>query len=223
VCARGGYGTVRIIRQLDFTRFLQRPKWIAGCSDITVLHARLQQLGVESLHSAMPRKVPPAVPDLASMDSLRAALEGEIREYRLPPHPKNIAGNAKGILLGGNLSVLYSLAGSDLEPDFSGAIVFLEDVGEFLYHIDRMLMNYTLRNRLAGVKGMIIGSFNDMKISGSGFRTPAYEIIRRYTAPLGIPVLFGFPAGHEERNLGVYLGRDVEIEVGDAGILKMRG
>ncbi len=117
ICARGGYGTVRIIRQLNFDRFLQHPKWIAGCSDITVLHGFLQNLGVESLHSEMPRFVPPAEPDLVSMDSLRAALFGETRQYIIQPHADNRPGKSRGILIGGNLSVLYSLAGSDLEPD----------------------------------------------------------------------------------------------------------
>ncbi len=115
ICARGGYGTVRIIRQLNFEKFLQHPKWIAGCSDITVLHSYLQNLGVESLHSEMPRFVPPAEPDLASMDSLRAALFGETKQYSIQPHADNRPGKSRGILTGGNLSVLYSVAGSDLE------------------------------------------------------------------------------------------------------------
>jgi muramoyltetrapeptide carboxypeptidase len=146
------------------------------------------------------------------MDSLRAALAGEILEYSLPAHPKNIPGRVSGTLVGGNLSVLFSLAGSDLEPDTAGSILFLEDVGEFLYHIDRMLMNLEIRNRLASLKGLIIGSFNDMKISGGGYRTPAYDIIRNFIATYGYPVLFGFPAGHEERNLSLYMGRETELD-----------
>ncbi len=213
LCARGGYGAVRIIRKLNFFKFLQNPKWIAGCSDITVFHGFLQNLGVESLHSEMPRFVPPAEPDLVSMDSLRAALFGETRRYVLPPHPENTTGKSKGILVGGNLSVLYSLAGSDMEPDLRGRILFIEDIGEYLYHIDRMMMNLAIRDRLKDLKGMIVGTMNNMMASGSGYNKPAYKVIRDAVSPYDFPVMFGFPAGHSHPNLALVLGREVEIAV----------
>ena len=213
ICARGGYGTVRIIRQLNFEKFLQHPKWIAGCSDITVLLSYLQNLGVESLHSEMPRFVPPAEPDLASMDSLRAALFGETKQYGIQPHPDNRPGKSRGILTGGNLSVLYSLAGSDLEPEMAGRILFIEDIGEYLYHIDRMMMNLSIRNRLKDLKGLVVGTMNNMMISGSGYRKPASSVIREAVSSYDFPVMFGFPAGHAHPNMSLILGREVEITV----------
>jgi len=129
LCARGGYGTVRIIDRLRFGHFSKHPKWIVGYSDVTVLHACLQEcLCAESIHGAMPRVIPPAKPDVASFDSLRAFLFGEVREYFLQPHNLNLHGQATGILVGGNLSVLYSLAGSGYDPDTQGKILFLEDL-----------------------------------------------------------------------------------------------
>jgi muramoyltetrapeptide carboxypeptidase len=214
LCARGGYGTLRIMKRLSFEKFILHPKWIAGCSDITVLHAFLQQqLGVESLHSAMPRYVPPEKPDLASMDSLRAALFGEVRQYGIQPHKDNLYGTARGVLVGGNLSVLYSLAGTGIEPDTAGRILFLEDVNEYLYHIDRMIMNLDWRGRLKGLKGLVVGAMNGMKVSGSGFRKPAYAIIRDAVSGYGYPVIFGFPAGHLRPNMSLVLGREVQITV----------
>jgi muramoyltetrapeptide carboxypeptidase len=213
ICARGGYGTVRIIRQLNFDRFLKNPKWIAGCSDITVLHGLLQNMGVESLHSEMPRFVPPAVPDLVSMDSLRAALFGETRQYVIQPHADNRPGKSRGILTGGNLSVLYSVAGSNLEPGMAGRILFIEDIGEYLYHIDRMMMNLAVRDRLKDLKGLIVGTMKNMMISGSGYRKPAYSVIREAVSSFDFPVMFGFPAGHAHPNMSLILGREVEITV----------
>jgi muramoyltetrapeptide carboxypeptidase len=213
ICARGGYGAVRMIRHLNFDKFIRHPKWIAGCSDITVLHGLLQNLGVESLHSEMPRFVPPAEPDLASMDSLRAALFGETKQYSIPPHAGNRAGKSRGILTGGNLSVLYSVAGSSLEPEMAGRILFIEDIGEYLYHIDRMMMNLAIRDRLKDLKGLVVGNMNNMMVSGSGYRKPAYTVIRDAVSQYDFPVMFGFPAGHAHPNMSLILGREVEISV----------
>ncbi len=213
ICARGGYGAVRMIRHLNVDKFLRHPKWIAGCSDITALHGLLQNLGVESLHSEMPRFVPPAEPDLASMDSLRAALFGETKQYSLQPHASNRAGKSRGILVGGNLSVLYSVAGSSLEPEMAGRILFIEDIGEYLYHIDRMMMNLAIRDRLKDLKGLVVGNMNNMMVSGSGYRKPAYTVIRNAVSQYDFPVMFGFPAGHAHPNMSLILGREVEISV----------
>ena len=148
ICARGGYGTIRIIERLDFEKFAGNPKWIVGYSDITVLHACLQQrVGVESIHGAMPRVARPHKPDLASFDSLRSVLFGKMKQVTFRPHRHNIPGNATGTLVGGNLSVLCSMAGTDLDTDTSGKILFIEDLNEYLYHIDRMIMNRTFRPR----------------------------------------------------------------------------
>jgi muramoyltetrapeptide carboxypeptidase len=214
VCARGGYGAIRMIARLNFEKFRRDPKWIAGCSDITVFHAFLQQkLGIESLHSAMPRFVPPAKPDLVSMDSLRAALFGEVRQYNIRGHRDNRCGKATGILVGGNLSVLYSMAGTGIDPDTEDRILFIEDVNEYLYHIDRMMMNLELRGRLKKLRGLVVGVMNGMMVSGSGYRKPAYTVIRDAVANYDFPVMFGFPAGHRHPNMSLILGREVEITV----------
>jgi muramoyltetrapeptide carboxypeptidase len=215
LCARGGYGTLRIIDKLRFGNFLKNPKWIAGYSDITVLHSFLQQcLGTESLHGAMPRVIPPETPDLVSFDSLRAILFGEIKEYALQPHKLNLSGKAQGTLVGGNLSVLYSLSGSCYEPDTFGKILFLEDLNEYLYHIDRMIMNLKIRGKLKGLSGLIVGGMIGMKSSASGFRKSAYEIIHDAVAGYSYPVMFGFPAGHGHPNLSLPMGREVALTVG---------
>jgi muramoyltetrapeptide carboxypeptidase len=214
LCARGGYGTVRIIDRLRFGNFLKYPKWIAGYSDITILHAFMQQcLGTESLHGAMLRVIPPKLPDVVSLDSLRAALFGKISEYTLQPHRHNLPGKATGILLGGNLSVLYSLSGSCYDPDTRGKILFLEDLNEYLYHIDRMIMNLKIREKLKGLNALIIGGMLGMKSSPSGFHKPAYNIIREAVADYGYPVMFGFPAGHGSPNLSLVFGREVSLSV----------
>jgi muramoyltetrapeptide carboxypeptidase len=217
LCARGGYGAIRLIGKLDFGKFQSHPKWIAGCSDITVFHSCLQQMGIESLHSAMPRFVPPRKPDPVSMESLRAALFGETTGYAVAPHSLNRQGRATGILTGGNLSVLYSMAGTSLEADTRGKILFIEDIGEYLYHIDRMMMNLKIRGRLEGLKGLVVGTMSSMMVSGSGFRKPAYRIIRDLVAEYDYPVLFGFPAGHEHPNMSLVLGSEVEMSVGGDG------
>jgi len=214
LCARGGYGTIRIIGRMSFDKFISHPKWIVGYSDITVIHACLQQhVGAESIHGAMPRIVPPHKPDLASFDSLRSVLFGELKQYTLRPHRHNLTGNATGTLVGGNLSVLCSMAGTELDMDTSGKILFIEDLNEYLYHIDRMIMNLKLRGRLANLKALIAGGMHGMRSSSSGFRKPAYDIIREAVAGYGYPVLFGFPAGHGHPNLSLIMGREVALEV----------
>jgi muramoyltetrapeptide carboxypeptidase len=214
ICARGGYGTVRIIGKLDFTEFSKKPKWIAGCSDITVMHSFLQQkLGMESLHSPMPRGMKETEEDALSMNLLADALSGNLKEYDVPPHPLNKDGVAEGVLAGGNLSVLYSLRGTPYDIDTKGKILFLEDVGEYLYHIDRMIMNLYIGGKFDNIKGLIIGGMNNMKISGSGFRKPAYHIINEIAKDCGCPVMFGIPAGHVHPNKTLILGRKIKMSV----------
>jgi muramoyltetrapeptide carboxypeptidase len=214
ICARGGYGTIRIISRLDFNIFKKNPKWIVGYSDITILHCALQQkLGIESIHGPMPRLVPPKEPDMVSFDTLRALLFGEEGEYIFQPNRLNRKGKGKGILTGGNLSVLYSLAGSVYEPDTDGKILFIEDIGENLYHIDRMMMSLKIRGKLDKLKGLIAGEMTGMNGSKAGFHKPAYQIIKEHTAEYDYPLLFGFPAGHGITNLAMVMGREVEMRV----------
>jgi muramoyltetrapeptide carboxypeptidase len=215
LCARGGYGTIRIMDKLRFDTFIQSPKWIVGCSDITVLHTMLQKnLNTESLHAIMPRHISAGKKDLSSLDSLKNALFGNLKEYHLKADRHNRAGEASGILVGGNLSVLYSMRGTGLDIDTAGKILFLEDVGEYLYHIDRMIMNLKISGKLKDLKGLIIGGMSGMKVSVSGFRKTAYDVIREAVEEYSYPLIFGFPAGHMRPNMALILGREVILRVG---------
>jgi muramoyltetrapeptide carboxypeptidase len=215
LCARGGYGTLRIVDKLQFTAFKKNPKWIVGCSDITVLHTLMQKnLDTESLHAIMPRHISAGKKDLSSLDSLKDALFGNLEEYTLKPDRHNRTGEASGILVGGNLSVLYSMRGTQLDIDTAGNILFLEDVGEYLYHIDRMILNLKISGKLKDLKGLIIGGMSGMKVSDSGFRKTAYDVIREAVEEYSYPLMFGFPAGHMRPNLTLILGREVILRVG---------
>lgn len=213
ICARGGYGSVRIVDKLDFTGFLQSPKWIAGYSDITILHAVIQHLGVESIHGPMPRIARNGLPDLVSFDSLQALLFGKIRQYSLPPHKLNITGKAKGMLVGGNLSVLCSFAGAPYDIDTTGKVMFIEDLNEQLYHIDRMMMNLKITGKLDHLAALVVGYMTRMK--KSDFHKPAYKIIHELASEHKYPVMFGFPAGHDRPNLALPMGREVTLSVGE--------
>jgi muramoyltetrapeptide carboxypeptidase len=224
LCARGGYGTIRILDKLRFDVFRQYPKWIVGCSDITVLHTLMQKnLNTESLHAIMPRHISTGKKDLSSLDSLKNALFGNLKEYNLKPDRHNRSGEASGILIGGNLSVLYSMRGTQLDIDTAGKILFLEDVGEYLYHIDRMIMNLKISGKLKDLKGLVIGGMSGMKVSVSGFRKTAYEVIREAVEEYNYPLMFGFPAGHMRPNMTLILGREVILHVDpDENNLKFR-
>lgn len=222
MCVRGGYGTVRIIDRLDFDKFLQNPKWIAGYSDVTILHAKLQSLGVESLHSTMPINFQNNTKQ--SLDSLFDVLEGKDIEYEIEPvdgrKPK--IQSAKGELVGGNISVLYSLLGSDIFPDTDDKILFLEDLDEYLYHIDRMMMALERAGKLDNIKGLIVGGMTKMHDNAVPFGMTAEEIIMEKVEDKNIPVVFNFPAGHIDDNRTLILGRTTEIEIGEKIIVRQK-
>jgi muramoyltetrapeptide carboxypeptidase len=224
LCARGGYGTIRIVDKLRFDAFRQNPKWIVGCSDITVFHTLMQKnLNTESLHAIMPRHISAGKKDLSSLDSLKNALFGNRMDYHMKPDRHNRAGEASGVLVGGNLSVIYSMRGTQLDIDTAGKILFLEDVGEYLYHIDRMIMNLKISGKLRDLKGLIIGGMSGMKVSVSGFRKTAYDVILEAVEEYRYPLIFGFPAGHMRPNMTLILGREVILRVGpDEGNLNFR-
>ena len=216
ICARGGYGTVRIIDQIDFSNFKKRSKWIAGYSDLTVLHAHIHSnFGIETIHSSMPLNFQKNSSE--ALESLRQALFGNPLGYEIPPHPFNVKGKAKGILVGGNLSVLYSISGSKSDLDTKGKILFLEDLDEYLYHVDRMFMQLKRSGKLDKLKGAIIGGFTEMKDNEIPFGKNAEEIIHSHFREFDFPVMFGFPAGHLSDNRVLYLGRKIEMEVSDEG------
>jgi len=215
ICARGGYGTVRIIDQIDFTGFVKNPKWIVGYSDITVLHSHIHRhMGIETLHAIMPVNITTDDKPDDSLETLRNALFGKIRGYSITATPLARTGEAEGLLTGGNLSILYSLMGSASEIDTAGKILFLEDVDEYLYHIDRMMMNLKRAGKLDKLKGLIVGGMNRMNDNTVPYGKTANEIIAEAVADYDYPVCFDFPAGHGENNLALILGRKVKLRVG---------
>ena len=211
LCARGGYGTIRIIDQLDFTEFVKNPKWIVGYSDVTVLHSHLQRMGIETLHATMPIKFSA---DMESVESLRRALFGEELKYEWESSHVGREGTAKGLLAGGNLSLLTALNGSASDLDTRGKILFLEDLDEYLYHIDRMLLNLKRSGKLEHLAGLLIGGMTEMKDNAVPFGKTAQEIISDAVKEYNYPVAFDFPAGHTDRNLAIYLGREIELVAG---------
>ena len=213
-CARGGYGTVRIIDLLDFNEFKKHPKWIIGYSDVTVLHSHLHVLGFESLHAQMPVDINNK--SEATIETLRQALFGE--EYVIGCVAKDAqtkVGISRGQLVGGNLSILYSLCGSPSAIDTKGKILFIEDLDEYLYHIDRMLQNLKRNGYFENLAGFIVGGMAKMNDNTIPFGKTAEEIIAETVSGYNFPVCFGFPAGHMEDNQAIILGREVVLEVGE--------
>ncbi len=214
MCARGGYGTNRIIQSLDFTHFLQNPKWIVGFSDITVLHSLLQnRLGVASVHGPMPKNFTEKSADDKDMINLFSILKGDLPTYEISTHSLNRKGSAEGELIGGNLSILYSLRGTSLDFDPHGKILFIEDVGEKLYHLDRMMMNLKNGGVLKCLRGIVVGQFTEMVDSDTPFGATPYEIILDAVKEYDYPVLFDFPAGHSKENQPLVFGKRVSLSV----------
>lgn len=218
-CARGGYGTLRLLDKIDMRGIAQHPKWVVGFSDITVLHACLQmRIGMASIHGAMPYTLREVTgTDDPAVSSLFGILKGALPSYTVPAHPLNREGTATGVLLGGNLSVLYSLTGTLFQIPTRGAVLFLEDVDEYLYHIDRMMQNLKLSGMLENLAGLVIGGMTDMHDNEVPFGMDATEIIRGAVEEYNFPVCFNFPAGHVEGNMAMVLGRSVTLEVNHNG------
>lgn len=210
--ARGGYGTVRIIDLVDFSPLQENPKWIIGFSDVTVLHSHLKTLGLSSIHSIMPYSVPTT--DEVSKASLYNALFGKPLVYEIPTNTNNRLGMAKGELVGGNLSILYSLLGSISSIDTTNKILYFEDLDEYLYHIDRMVYNLKRNGYFEKIKGLIIGGMTDMHDNSIPFGYDYIEIIKNITKEYDFPIVFDFPAGHIKDNRALILGKEVTLEVG---------
>jgi muramoyltetrapeptide carboxypeptidase len=217
LCARGGYGTARIVDGLDFTAFNTQPKWVAGFSDITVLNAHLLALGHASIHGVMPVLFHQEGGELA-LETLRRALFGEgFQPVAVVPHPLNRSGTATGALVGGNLSLLQTITGTASQASFAGRILFLEDLDEYLYHIDRMMLHLHRSGQLAGLGGLVVGHFSAMRDNAIPFGSTALEIIDRYARMYDFPVGYGFPVGHEADNLALVVGQTVTLVVDEAG------
>lgn len=197
VCARGGYGTVRIVDRLDLTRFAEHPKWIVGYSDVTVLHSHLQAtLGLPTLHATMPVNFPTDGSPCPATESLRHALFGTPQDIAWGAHPLDRKGSAQGMAVGGNLSILYSLLGSRSQVDTRGKILLIEDLDEYLYHIDRMMQALKRAGMLDGLAGLVVGALSDMHDNTIAWGHTAEEIVAEAVADHNYPVAFNAPVGH---------------------------
>ena len=211
ICARGGYGTVRILDLIDFSDLKANPKWIAGYSDVTALHSTLHNLNITSLHSTMPINFSDNTKN--SLESLKQTLFGNLISYNFPRHELNRIGHTKGKVVGGNLSVIYSLLGSNTDINTDGKILFLEDLDEYLYHIDRMMMNLKRNGKLSKLAGLIIGGMSDMNDNTIPFGKSAMEIIAESVSEYDYPVAFNFPAGHIDNNNTIILGQNANLTI----------
>jgi muramoyltetrapeptide carboxypeptidase len=213
ICSRGGYGTVRIIDKLNCRNFENQPKWLVGFSDITILHACMNNLRIATIHGAMPRYFfeKDSVP-AENLISLMKLLKGENVFYSFKNGESNRTGKVRGELVGGNLSVISSLQGTKYELETDGKILFLEDIDEFLYHTDRMMFQLKLAGKLDNLAGLVLGSFTEMKDNESPFGKTVHEIISEAVEEYSYPVAFGFPAGHDKKNLALIFGKNWELD-----------
>lgn len=213
VCARGGYGALRIIDKVNWHKFLQTPKWITGFSDITVFHSVLCNMGIQSLHCIMPINFKKYEGDSPAVTWMAKALfEGNV-EYKIAAHPLCRPGTERAAIVGGNLSLLYALKGTSCDLNLNGNILFIEDVGEQLYHIDRMMQSFKLSGKFGEIGGLIVGGLSDMSDSKRPFGKTVEEIISEAIEGYSFPVVFNFPAGHINDNYPIIMGAETSLQV----------
>jgi len=210
--ARGGYGTIRIIDDVNFMPIKEAPKWIIGFSDITVLHAHVfAGFGLQSIHGQMPMTIPDG--SAASLQTLRKALFGEDFGYTFSAEKLNRTGEAQGILVGGNLTLLVAVSGSVSDFDYDGKILFIEDVGEYLYSVDRLMRTLKRAGKLKNLAGLMVGGFTELKDNEIPFGQTVEEIIFEAVKEYDYPVCFGFPAGHIPDNQALIFGKTLNLAV----------
>ncbi len=217
LCARGGYGTVQIIDKIDFSNLKKFPKWIIGYSDITVLHSHLNKKGIASIHATMPINFLKNTDE--SLISLYNALFGIKNRYNITNTNYNKTGQVEAELVGGNLSILYSLLGSNSDLKIDNKILFLEDIDEYLYHVDRMVINLKRNNKLTKLKGLIVGKMKDMNDNIIPYGETAEEIILKYTKEYSFPICFHFPAGHLSDNRSLKFGVKTYLEINNKHVI----
>ena len=215
ICARGGYGTVRIVDALDFSKFVKTPKWVVGYSDVTVMHSHISNnLGIQTIHGTMPINFETNMQE--ALSSLQKALFGKQLTYEFFPHKLNRNGTCQGELIGGNLSILYSLIGSSSDVDTKGKILFIEDLDEYIYHIDRMMQNLKRSGKLSNLAGLIVGAMSDMNDNAVPFGRTAEEIILGAVSEFDYPVCFRFPIGHIDDNRAIIVNKRANLVVGSS-------
>ncbi|HUC79788.1 MAG TPA: LD-carboxypeptidase [Flavisolibacter sp.] len=214
LCARGGYGTSRIIDDLSFKKFKKNPKWIIGYSDITVLHCHLYaNYNIASLHAPMAAAFNDGEAANPYIQSIKKALEGEPAHYEVESHEFNKEGSAEGELVGGNLSLLAHLIGTDSDIKTKNRLLFIEDIGEYLYSIDRMFLQLKRSGKLDKLAGLIIGKFSDSKDTERPFGKSVYEIIHDQVKGYDYPICFDFPVSHERENYALKVGGEYSLEI----------
>ncbi len=220
LCARGGYGMGRIIDSIDFKKFKKQPKWIIGYSDITVLHSHLySNYYISSLHAPMAGAFNDGGDKNEFVLSLKNALEGKKAKYTCAVHELNRKGEGIGELVGGNLALLTHLLGTDSDIKTKGRILFIEDTGEYLYNIDRMLYQLKRNGKLSKLAGLIIGGFTETKDTERPFGQTAYEIIQNLIKEYDYPVCFDFPVSHTDRNYALKIGAGYKLKVSKSRVL----
>ena len=218
IAARGGYGCSRIVDTLNFDKFLQNPKWIVGFSDLTAFLARTFQLGYASIHAPMAKTITCAGAEMAA-ESLRKMLFGELPGYEVPVHHLNRAGQATAQVVGGNLCLLAHMIGSETETNTDGKILFIEDINEYLYNLDRMMIQLKRSGKLAKLAGLVVGQFTDMKDNNSlTFGKNSYEIIAEHVAEFDYPVCYNFPVGHVGDNRAMGVGIRAAFKVSEQAV-----
>jgi len=218
ICFRGGYGTVRILDNIDLTNFKKNPKWIVGYSDVTALHNLISSnTETPTLHATMPVNFKENT--ALTLDSLENALFGKSYKIETNHHHKNKLGTIKGKIVGGNLSMLYSLSGTRFDLDTSGKILFIEDLDEYLYHIDRIMWNLKLSGKLENLKALIVGGMTNMHDNTIPFGKNALEIIEEATKDYNYPICFDFPAGHLNDNRTLILNKECELVINEKGVI----
>lgn len=213
-CARGGYGTVRILDKLDFSKFKKKPKWVIGYSDITALHNQIHNEGVESLHAIMCVSLPKNLLDIkSSISTFKNTIFGKPLMYNLEGSTYNKTGTTSGLLVGGNLTMLHTMLGSKTSINTAGKILFIEEIGEYKYHIDRMLQSLKRAGYFNGCQGVIVGGMSKMKKNTTVWGTSIQQLILDALADYNFPIVFNMPAGHEKDNRALILGRHIELSV----------
>jgi muramoyltetrapeptide carboxypeptidase len=216
--ARGGYGSSRLLDSIDFTAFQKSPKWVIGFSDITAVHCHIHTLNIESLHATMPKLFLQEGGE-ESLESLRKILFGETFSYQILPNEMNRLGIGEGQLIGGNLALLVHLIGSKSDINYDNKILFLEDINEYLYNIDRMMIQLKRSGKLQNLAGLIVGSFSDCQDNQVPFGKTANEIIQEAVEEYNFPVCYNFPLGHEPENWAMPCGREVILRVKNDRVL----
>ncbi len=220
LCARGGYGMGRIIDQINFKKFEKQPKWIIGYSDITILHSHLySNYYISSIHAPMAGAFNNDGFKNEFVLSLKNALEGKKIKYQCIPHEFNKKGEAIGELIGGNLTLLSHLVGTESDIKTRGRILFIEDIGEYLYNIDRMMYQLKRSGKLAKIAGLIVGGFTDIKDTQTPFGQTAYEIFRDILKEYDFPVCYGFPVSHEKENYALKIGVGYKLKITKSRVL----